>query len=223
MRTRFYVIIAGLIGCTFGGCEKDTIVPQYNGFGDDYLQLQLGTNWLYKVDSVFETSGGVLIADSYYVKETIIDSIQDGRTLIYSIDKVRNSDILGKYQWFDNYTLTLTDDRIIHNGADFKAIILTTPLVPKRSWMSAYDYSYDPTSTIESVHDFETINGKEYEKVVWVQHFFEFQFDYRRHHFTRFAKGVGVVEEMFYYGYYNRLANSLTSTTLTKSLLKYAY
>ncbi len=223
MRISKYSVVFFLLSYLFLGCEKDAVVPQYNGFNDGYLQMRVGTHWTYKVDSVFEETDRATVQDFYYVKETIVDSTLDRRILTYFIDKSRSNNITGPYTKFADFSLVLSDNRIMHYGSDYSAVVLNTPLTYKHSWVNNYQRTYDPISEILSVHDFETINGKEYENVVRVMHFLEFQFDYRRNHSSLFAKDVGVIEETFYNGYYNRLAGSLTSTTITKSLLTYAY
>lgn len=204
-------------------CDKDAIVPKYKGFADNYLQIRLGTSWTYQVDSVYAVTDLKPITSVYYINETIVDSVRDGRDIILSVEVTSSEELYGDYVWHGSYTLTLSDNRIAHNGTDYSAIALSTPLIEKHSWLNLYESSYDKTSEILSVEDLQIINGKEYEKVVTVSHFFEFQFDHRRSHFSRFAKEVGVVEETHYKAYYNRLAGITTSNTVTKSLLTYAY
>lgn len=217
-------VIYILLGCLIlVGCDKDLVVPQYNGFNNGYLKIRVGTNWIYKVDSVYEETDRASVTDSFYVKEAIVDSMLDGRIMTYIFEKSRSNSLTGPYIKSGDYSLVLSDNRLIYNGDDYSAIVLSTPLIDKNSWTSNYQQSYDPISEILSVNDSEIINGIKYENVVHVMHFLEFQFDYRRNHSSRFAEDVGVIQETFYRGYYNRLAASLTSTTITKSLLTYAY
>jgi hypothetical protein len=223
MRTRFYVLIAGLMGCIFGGCEKDIIVPQYNEFADGYLEMRMNTTWLYRVDSVYTETDRPTKNSKYYEKHIVIDSLLTSHDLTYNIQVYKSLDSTKYFELSRNYSLILNDSSVRLESTVVSFVILHTPLAHGNKWDNKHTQCYYKRSSIDNVSNHYEFNGTMYNNVLEVRHCDFFVYDRRNSHSSYYADRVGMISETRSQGFYNRLGRYGTNTTITKSLLNYAY
>ncbi|MFT5724441.1 MAG: hypothetical protein ACI9JN_001560 [Bacteroidia bacterium] len=218
--TGLFVILCFL----FLGCEKDILIPQYTGFGDNYLEIRVNTTWNYRVDSVFSDSDTFGVKTKYYERHVIEDSVLIRNELTYMVQVYRSDDSLGTFVKFRNYNLILNSDKIEYESPKLSLVILTTPLEMGRSWDNQHtECQYRVSRFIGDVLYDTDLNGTKYKNVVNVEHCSFQVFDRNNRHNCLYAEKVGLVRESISHGTYNRLGNYRTLTSLTRSLINYAY
>jgi len=204
-------------------CDKDVIISKYKGFDDGYVSMRSGTSWLYKVDSTCTETNKPANLYTFYVKETVIDSVKQGSTVTYLISSERSVALDGSFEPYGEFRLIVSDERIIHTGFDYKIIALKAPLFVNSKWNNVYLECNNQQSMVVNRMDVDYLHGNAYEDVITVNHCLEYHYDIRKSHESRYAKEAGLIEETIYRGFYNRLEGRTTGTTITKSLLTYAY
>lgn len=223
MRISIYLFVAGLIGCTFWGCEKDIIVPQYNGFALGYLEMRVNTTWLYRVDSLYTETGRPDVRGKCFEKHIVVDSLLTPHDLTYNIQVYKSLDSTKDFELSRNYSLILKDSSVRQESTDVSLVILHTPLTHGNKWDNKHTQCYHKRSSIDNVSNHYEFNGNMYNNVLEVRHCDFFVYDRRNWHSSYYADKVGMISETTSQGFYNRLGRYGTNMTITKSLLNYAY
>ncbi len=211
------MLLGLVVTITFMSCEKDVAIPRYSSFGDDYLKLQEGTTWIYVIDSVQMDLIDPMQHQMYFQKEVVSHVEITQRSATYKIDVYRTSDSTIDYKKVDVYTLQLYNDRVVHMGSDYNIIALTNPLEAGAKWYNLNNTCLNAQSIIDDQLDQFTHNDKTYYDIMDVVHYEYHHNDISQSHRSYYGKGVGLIYELRY----DRLRN--TKTTITKSLLNYAY
>jgi hypothetical protein len=204
-------------------CEKDVLIPQYNGFADNYLKLRLNTTWLFEVDSIYRETDRPEIIKRYYEKHVVVDSLLEGDQLTYNVTVLRSNDTFTEFKSFRAYSLVLTNHKVelFSQGTSF--VMLTAPLELNKQWENKHTNCNYKFSKITGVNEFWEWNGKPYSNVLNVNHCDFYVFDRNQGHSAIYAKDVGAVHEQAYYGSYNRLARCRKLHLTTRTLMTYAY
>ncbi len=206
-----------VVSLVFMSCEKDIAIPRYSSFGDDYLKIKEGTTWLYQIDSVKVDLIDPIQHHMYYQKEVVSKVEITQRNATYTIDVYRSHDLALDYKKTEVYTLQLYNDRVVHMGNDYNIIALTNPLEAGTKWYNLNSTCLNAQSVIDEHLDQYTHNAQTYYDIMDVTHYDYHHNDISQSHRSYYGKEVGLIYEMRY----DRLRNS--KTTITKSLLSYAY
>lgn len=178
---------------------------------------------MYQVDSIITQTARPALHLQYFTKEEVVDSSLEGSSVAYIVEKSKGLSENGSFKPVGTYKLVISENRIIRMGFGQNIIALHSPLTEGSKWNNLNNQCYYSQSTIKSVQDTKMVLGNEYEEVVEINHCQNYQFDIRKNHNQTWAKNVGLIEEIEYNGFYNRLAGVTTGTTVSKSLLTYAY
>ena len=204
-------------------CSKDALIPQYNGFADDYFQLRVGTTWVYQVDSVFRETGRPDKVKQYFEKHVIVDSLLDKHILTYQIEVLRSDFVHKEFKNFRNFELRLTDSTVTYNGPKLKYLMLKNPMSMNQNWYNGHTGCYYNHSKVVDRQVERELGGDVYHDVLEIQHCSFYVFDQNHGHRGIYGRNVGLIQEYFYNGTYNRLANSSTFNYTLRTLLTYAY
>ena len=198
-------------------CDRDVAIPPYKSFSDDFLKLQEGTTWLYQIDSIVtdivEPNRHVTLFQKEVVRQVEITS----RNATYTIDVYQSSDTAEGYELVDVYTMQLYDDRVVHMGSDYNIIVLTKPMDVGAKWFNLNNTCLNAQSVLNDKLDTYTHNETIYEGILDVIHYEYYHHDVSQSHRAYYGQDVGLIYEMRF----DRLRNK--KTTITKSLLSYAY
>lgn len=201
----------------FVSCDEEVGTSNFKSSSDSYLQMKLGTTWLYKIDS---TRVDLVQPDhrhSFFQKEIISKVDKSRKVIVYTIDLYRTLDTSLSFTKHGTYVLEMYKDRVVHMGNDYNLIILADPVEVGQKWYNLSNKVHNTTSIIDRKLDTYIQNEEVYYDILDVIHYEFLRHDVSKSHRSFYAKDVGLIYEMRF----DRLRN--TNTTITKSLLHYAY
>jgi len=198
-------------------CDNDVAVARYSNITNDFLQLRKGTTWVYVIN---EATTDLIEPDQYkqYYQKEVVRSVEHAsQNTTYKIDVYTSDDTTIGYNKVDVYTLQVFGDRVVHMGSDYNIIMLSNQLQEGSKWFNANNTCLHAQSYVNAELDFYTHNNTEYADVIDVKHYEYFHHDVSQLHRSYYGQDVGLIYEMRF----DRLRNN--KTTITKSLLSYAY
>ncbi|MFT5724442.1 MAG: hypothetical protein ACI9JN_001561 [Bacteroidia bacterium] len=211
----FMLVVASIL--IFSSCDKDFTVQSDTSFGDDYVKLRVGTEWVYAIDSVYKETGLLNRTVHFFQKEVVVDSLKERNSITYYIDTYYSYDSLFGFTKSGRYTLVMYKDRLIRMGWDYNLIILTTPLEVGSQWNNLCNTCLYPYSGVSNNVNTYSHNDVMYEDMVDVTHCEHYRFDYSYVHKSTYVRDVGLLSETIFSKFRQ------VQTVTTKSLLTYAF
>ncbi|MFT5513829.1 MAG: hypothetical protein ACI8SE_002240 [Bacteroidia bacterium] len=219
MKSNRFIHIVLIVLTTMGlaACEKDIAVPGFSSASENYMQMKVGTTWLYKIDSSTVDLVSPEVHYSFFQKEVVGDIEESRKVVTYNINVYRTLDTNSNFAWHDTHVIKMYKDRVVHMGNDFNLIILNDPVEIGQKWYNASSKCNNAMSIIDRKIGTYTQSETAYDDVLDVIHYEYLRHDVSRSHRSLYAKDAGLIFEMRF----DRLRNQ--KTTITKSLLNYAY
>ncbi len=212
-----------LVCLLFVSCEKDVAIPQYIGFADNYLSMRVGSVWVYQVDSVYRETARPDKVKQYFEKHVIVDSVLDKRILTYRIEVLRSDFIDTDFENFRNYEILLTDSTATYRGPKLTYLMLKKPMALNQKWHNGHTGCYYNQGKVIDHQLEKELGGEVFQDVLEIEHCSFYVFDQNHGHRGIYGRNVGLVQEYFYSGTYNRLARSSTLNSTLRTLQTYEY
>jgi len=197
-------LIMGFLSCG----ENEIETPDPSIFGYEYFPVDIGYEWVYKVDSVLVAQGGLAnVESSSFVKEEIVELLSDGDEKKYKIERSYKKDSTSQWRVTDIWTTTTSTEKAIRTEDNLSFIKLVFPAVDGTKWdgnaffdssnlfpvaaenLTVYqDWEYKINEVDEQI-----IGGIFYDDVIDVSHIDDENFISKRFSSESYAKGIGLV------------------------------
>lgn len=151
-----------LLVIAFWQCQSEAEFPpleQEDGL--DFMPMEIGCTWIYRVDSViYDPLGSSQPIDtvSGYLKEVITDTFSTPAGLTYVLDRYGRQDSLSPWAYQKTIGLSLDNDRYLWNEDNLILVKCVFPLYNGSSWDGTA--FFDPLTTIpiygESMQPFKS-------------------------------------------------------------------
>jgi hypothetical protein len=210
-------ILVCIILVSTTSCDKDVVVSSNDGFAGDYMNMRVGTTWIYQIDSMHQEKSHKAERFRYYQKEYVYDVTSEGRSTSFYVQSYISKDSTGPFKEHDRYTYMMYEDRVVRMGWDYNLIILSAPIEPGYRWNNLNNNCQYAKSIIESDNETFVNETSLYYDVLNVIHCAHTEPTNAQTHVSKYAKDAGLVYEIrsnrFHY----------IRTTITKSLIHHAY
>ena len=212
MRILNYVILCFCLGTLlFFSCGKNEIeILDDSIFGYEYFPLELGSEWIYVVDSVLINQGGTNnIVSSSFIKEELIEVISDSEdSRKYKLQRSYRKDSLSQW-WIKSIWTTQGDDRrAIRSEGNLSFVKLVFPAIDGTKWDGHIFFDDEKEFPVAAENltiykDWEykmkdvgtkTVGNILYAEVIDVLHIDQVSFISKRFSTETYAKGVGLIE-----------------------------
>jgi len=150
MKHLFYLIVVFAFCYLAIGCKKQTENFKSASL-QDYYPLQVGKNYLYRLDSTVPFSfGSRLIVKSYQAKDSVESTFTDiqGRKVFRIFRTIRDTAGNQPWRFAATYTATVTPTTIEYVDNNKRFVKLHLPVVEGYSWKA---HSYIDTKSINSL------------------------------------------------------------------------
>ena len=206
-----------LVGLAVLSCsESNNESPDFSTFGFDYIPLDLGSEWVYEMDSIVydpEPSGIVIDTIRQQVKHQVVDvdSFEDGR-FTYKIERFLRGSDTSPWEINDVWLLEKNNESFISTEENLSFIKLMFPLKANSSWDGnsrintddvrvkvrgeSLDYfKFWRNYTVVSFGDTATVGQLFFDDVVEVEQVSKEILIERRYSTESYAKNVGLISK----------------------------
>jgi hypothetical protein len=214
------IILFLFLGFLGSGCEDAIEKPDPEAAGYRYAPYAMGDARIYKTDSIFFGKTNFLIRDTVhcYILESVRDSFLNGEDqIIYEIDFYTASTPDGPWVFADNGFLQMGPDKMIRTewGLDFVQLIFPVKRylrwngnarISDRNMILVKGEPFEPflywkgnSYYYQDIRQMDTIEGKSYQKVLWVDEI-SYEDDLVNYvkSFRKYAWDVGMVYREFW-------------------------
>ena len=189
--------MVGVLTTTHYGCRKNELEPSNRDKGFDYVPLDSGSTWYYRLDSInFDpfTQPGI---DTfvYYIKQEIVGLEEDDNgTVTATISSSRSEQLEGPYTFNRFFERRLVDHRAEVVDTNVKTIHFMFPPVLYKFWDgNAFNQRSEEEFEMVELTTNETINNVTYDSTVHVlQRDDDFR-TLRNYGMEKYAKHKGLV------------------------------
>lgn len=191
-----------------GDNEIETPDPALLGY--DYFPLEVGNEWVYRVDSVLVANLGLAnVVSSSFVKEEIVELISNSDDeKIYKIERSYKKDSISQWRLTDVWSVRINNSQAIRTEGNLSFIKLVFPAVDGTKWDGNAFFDSDKSFPVAAenltiymdwsyrISDLEShfVGGTLYNDVKEVSHIDEETFISKRFSSEVYAKGVGLIE-----------------------------
>jgi hypothetical protein len=202
----FSILIISILSC--GDNEIET--PDESIFGYEYFPLELGSEWVYAVDSVLFTQGGTNnIKSSSFIKEELIEVLNDSdNNKEYKIQRSYRKDSLSQWRVRQIWITQRDDRRAIRTEGNMSFVKLVFPAVDGTKWDGHIFFDDEKEFPVAAENltvykDWEykinvvgskIVGGVLYPEVLDVSHIDIVTFISKRFSTESYAKGIGLIE-----------------------------
>lgn len=189
-----------------------------------YLPLNIGTTWIYQMDSiVYYGTGAEPDTFKYQVKHEIVDTYEGASgDPVYTFNISSRKDT--NYQWrFERaFSISNGNTDVIKSDFDRQTLILSKPLSLDKLWNgNLYNTGYNEDYYVTKIHEAGTVGQFNFDSTLTIEQ--EEQYNLVNHYrgSTMYAKNIGLV-----FKEYERLSNltdpgKITGVTYSLTLIAF--
>ncbi|MFY0643613.1 MAG: hypothetical protein JXR19_04035 [Bacteroidia bacterium] len=133
---KYYLFTALLLsGIILHSCKKDeVIIPK--DLSSSYMPLNVGTSWIYQMDSGYYAGTGVPVDSfNYHLRHEIVEIIDSSAESISARVEISSRKDTGfHWEFVRAYQITRDENKIVRTDFNIKEIVLSLPLHNNKVW-----------------------------------------------------------------------------------------
>jgi len=177
-------------------CKKDEAIIETPELGYEYYPLQLGSYWIYEVDSiVYDDFKQSIDTFRYQLMEFVeSDFLDQENRLNYRIERHKRANIEAPWKIADACFVCRTNNRLEKTTNNLKIIPLIFPVREGLSWNgNAFNMNEVWNFKYETINKKNIINGLSFDSSLTVIQRDEFNLIETQHYKELYAKHVGLI------------------------------
>lgn len=205
-----FIFFVALLAVVMSSCKDEVETYDAEQLGLNYYPMELGSEWIYKVDSiVFDNEGADVYNYSSFLKELVAEKYTNevGDTT-YRLERYYKSVDSADWQITDVWATTVTPERITRTEENLKFVTMVFPTYKGQSWegnvfIDQFETVIVSGETVEmfknwdyrmlSVDESDTVDSLSFDRVMTISQADDENSIERRFSQEKYARNVGLI------------------------------